>query len=71
MYERILKGKLILNETQSGFRTGRIVHNNIFIVKQIIQKTLLSKTNLFFIFMDLKKPFDTVKSEKYWKAEQN
>lgn len=72
VYERILEQKQnkinepTLLEAQSGFRKGRSVQHHIFTVKQIIEKTLLSKSKTYMAFIDLEKAFDRVKRQKIW-----
>lgn len=72
IYEKMIEKKLKLHieptieEAQSGFRVGRSVHDHIFTVKQIIEKTHLSKTKAYFAFIDLEKAFDRVNRKRMW-----
>lgn len=71
-YERILERRLAttieptLKETQSGFRKGRSIQDHIFTIRQIIHKTLLSRSRAFFAFIDLEKAFDKVRRQTVW-----
>lgn len=75
IYEKILSNKLIvqtgtdtLNPAQSGFIKGRSVHDHIFTLKQIINKTITHGKEVAFAFVDLEKAFDKIQREKVWEC---
>ena len=76
LYEDILNKRLKdiletqLDEAQCGFRKGRSVHDQIFIVKQIIEKTNKQNKNAYLTFIDLEKAFDRVNRNKIWSSLQ-
>jgi hypothetical protein len=49
-----------INEMQFGFRSGRGTTDAIFIVRQIQERFLEKKRNLWVAFVDLEKAFDRV-----------
>uniref|UniRef100_A0A1Y1JWU5 Reverse transcriptase domain-containing protein n=1 Tax=Photinus pyralis TaxID=7054 RepID=A0A1Y1JWU5_PHOPY len=73
-YERILQKRLseytepTLDESQSAFRKGRGVQDHVFTIKQIIEKTRMSRTKTYLAFVDLEKAFDKVQRETVWKS---
>ena len=74
VYEDILNRRLKkiidpqLDEAQCGFRKGRSAQDQIFIVKQIIEKTKKQNNNAFLTFIDLEKAFDRVNREHIWSS---
>lgn len=68
LYGRILRDLIELEykeqeeEEQSGFRVGRSCNDNIFCLKQLIEKRSNQETHLMFI--DLHKAYDTVPVKK-------
>ena len=58
--ERRLREKLNIDEMQFGFMPGRGTTDAIFIVRQLQEKYLQSRKNLYFCFVDLEKAFDRV-----------
>lgn len=64
VYERILEAKLVnqidnqLEESQSGFRKGRSIHDHIFTIKQITEKIRNTNVQVYQAFLDLEKAFD-------------
>lgn len=74
LYGRILRD-LIENdikeneeEEQSGFRAGRSCTDNIFCLKQIIEKRTARNIETHITFVDLQKAYDTVPISKLWKV---
>lgn len=71
-YERILERRLstvtesTLSESQSGFRKGRSIQDHIFTIRQVIHKTLQTKSKAYFAFVDLEKAFDRVRRQTVW-----
>ena len=55
-------------EIQAGFRSGRSTVDNVFVVKQLIEKTNYMKQQVHFSFVDLEKAYDTVPLNKLWEA---
>ena len=50
----------ILPESQCGFRTGRSIIDMIFSLTQLQEKCIEQHKDLYLIFIDLTKAFDTV-----------
>ena len=70
---RILLNRLIENvsednlpEAQCGFRPGRSTVDMIFTVRQVQEKCLEQQMDLYAVFIDLTKAFDTVNREALW-----
>lgn len=68
LYGRIIRKRLEKNltigEEQSGFTAGRSCTDNIFSLKQIIEKRKLVNLETHLIFIDLEKAFDMVPVQK-------
>jgi len=68
--ERVIKkrvrSKVSINDTQFGFRSGRGTTDAIFIVRQIQERFLEKKRELWMAFIDLEKAFDRVLREVMW-----
>uniref|UniRef100_A0A0B7BSR0 Reverse transcriptase domain-containing protein n=3 Tax=Arion vulgaris TaxID=1028688 RepID=A0A0B7BSR0_9EUPU len=71
---RVLLNRLIdhleqdlLPETQCGFRAGRGTADMIFAARQLQEKCQEQHRNLYMVFVDLTKAFDTVNREGLWK----
>jgi sorting nexin-29 len=58
--------KAIMLEEQSGFRKGRLCADNIFILKQLIEKRREFNHELNLLSIDYVKAFDRVDREKLW-----
>lgn len=57
----------ILNECQSGFRKSRGTRDNLFILSSIINLRLrLKSTNIFALFVDLRRAFDSINHNLLW-----
>ncbi|VDM05259.1 unnamed protein product [Schistocephalus solidus] len=68
-----LKGYLeqgLLPESQCGFQRHRRTTNMIFAAHQLQQKCQEMRSNLYTIFEDVKKAFDTVNNEGLWNDMQ-
>ena len=52
-------------DEQGGFRAGRGCNNQIFVVKQIVDKTI-EKNKTYLAFADLEKAYDNVSRVKLW-----
>ena len=53
---------------QRGFRAGRGCNDQIFAVKQIVEKTIEKDKKTFLASVDLEKAYDSVSREKLWKV---
>jgi hypothetical protein len=56
----------ILLEEQIGFRRGRSCIDNVFILKQIIEKRREFNLETHMAFLDLEKAFDRVNRNQLW-----
>ena len=67
MDERVLEARICsmadVNAMQFGFMPGKGTTDAIFIVRQVQEKFLAKKKDLFFAFVDLEKAFDRVPRE--------
>ena len=59
--------ELVLPETQCGFRKERGTIDMVFSLRQIQEKCIEQNKDLFIVFVDLTKAFDTVPRELLWK----
>ena len=72
IFARIIQNRLIavseanLPEAQCGFRPGRSTVDMIFTVRQVQEKCLEQNLDLYSVFIDLTKAFDTVNREALW-----
>jgi hypothetical protein len=55
-------------EDQSGFRTGRSCIDNVFCLKQTIEKRLEHNMETHMVFIDLQKAYDSVPLAKLWQV---
>lgn len=56
-----MEEKEALQETQAGFRKGRVTMDNVYVVQHVVKQKLKEKGGKVFIFfMDLKAAFDRV-----------
>ena len=72
VFERVmevrLREKLHIDEMQFGFMPGRGTTDAVFIVRQLQEKYLGKKKELWMAFIDLEKAFDRVPREVIWWA---
>ena len=72
VFERVIERKMrnlvSLDDMQFGFRPGRGTTDAIFIVRQIQEKFLAQKKDLWIAFVDLEKAFDIVPRDVLWWA---
>ena len=70
--ERVLEGvireQVSIDNMQFGFCPGRGTNDAIFILRQMHEKHIARKRNLFFAFVDLEKAFDRVPRDVLWWA---
>lgn len=57
-----------LPESQCGFRRGRGCSDMIFTVRQLVEKSWEHRSEVFLLFIDLKKAYDSVPREAMWSA---
>jgi len=55
-------------EVQSGFRTGRSCTDNIFCIKQVIEKRNATNQATHLLFVDLTKAYDSIPISKLWEV---
>ena len=55
-------------DEQGGFRAGRGCNDQIFAVKQLVEKTNEKDKKIYMAFVDLEKAYDNVSREKLWKV---
>ena len=55
-----------LPESQCGFRRGRGCTDMIFVVRQLAEKAVEHQAKQFFVFVDLRKAYDSVLREAMW-----
>ena len=56
----------LVPESQCGFRSGRGTADMVFALRQIQEKCMLHSQDLYLLFIDLTKAFDTVNREGLW-----
>ena len=61
--ERRLRRKVNIDNIQFGFMPGKGTVDAIFIVRQLQERFLEKKKDLFYVFVDLEKVFDRVPRE--------
>ena len=64
----IIRNIVTIDEMQFGFMPGRSTIDAIFILRQLQEKFLGKKKNLYFAFVDLEKAFDRVPRKVLWWA---
>lgn len=74
VYGRIIRDKIEEEyqnqeeEKQCGFRSGRSCTENVFCLKQIIEKKLESNRQTYLTFVDLQKAYDNISISALWKV---
>ena len=66
--EKVIREMINIDEMQFGFMPGRGTTDAIFIVRQLQEKFIGKKRNLYFAFVDLEKAFDRVPRDVLWWA---
>ena len=57
-----------LPESQCGFRKGRGCSDMIFAKRQLVEKSWEHQSKTFFLFIDLRKAYDSVPCEALWQV---
>ena len=76
VFARIIHSRLqnaaedILSDSQCGFRQGRGCTDMIFVVRQLVEKTLEHDYSLFILSVNLRKAYDSVPRNALWKVLQ-
>lgn len=60
----------VLPESQCGFRKERSTADMVFVARQLQEKSVEQHQNLYMVFVDLAKAFDTVNRPLLWEALQ-
>ena len=68
MIEAKIRNRVKIDDMQFGFSPGKGTTNAIFIVRQLQEKFLAKKKELWMAFVDLEKAFDRVPREVVWWA---
>ena len=55
-----------IGEEQCGIRPGRGCMDQVLAVRQVCEKYLANGKNVFWVFMDLEKPYDTIDRHGMW-----
>ena len=66
MIEKKVRSRVNIDDMQFGFRPGKGTTDAIFIIRQIQEKFLAKKKDLWIAFVDLEKAFDRVPREVVW-----
>ena len=62
----LIRQKVSINDSQSGFVPGRGTTDAIFVVRQLQEKYLAANKRLYMAFVDLEKAFDQVPRKVIW-----
>lgn len=67
IYRRLKRySEEIIGEYQGGFRTGRSTIDQIFVLRQILEKTWEYRRDNWHLFIDFRKAYDSVRRGKLW-----
>ena len=58
----------LIDDDQGGFNAGRVCVDQIFTLKQIVEKAREKKCRVFEDFIDLEKAYDRVNEEALWQV---
>ena len=58
----------VLPDSQCGFRAGRGCTDMIFVARQLVEKAREHHSDLFVLFVDLKKAYDSVPRPALWRV---
>ena len=64
--KRIISGRIM--ELQGGFREGRSCIDQIFTLKQLMEKMIEKNKKMYVAFVDLEKAYDTMSRKKLWRV---
>ena len=56
----------VLPDTQCGFRAGRGCIDMVFVARQLVEKAREHQSDLFVLYVDLKKAYDSVPRSALW-----
>ena len=76
VYARVIQHRLVrfaerrLSENQNGFRAGRSCMDTLFTVKRLMEMSSEKQKELWLIFVDFTKAYDTVVRGRLWKVLQ-
>lgn len=72
LYGKVIKERIEKEfeeqEEQSGFRAGRSCVDNLFCIKQVVEKRSARDREVHLVFVDLEKAYDSVPLMKLWEA---
>ena len=74
LFARVINDRLqlvveeVISGTQCGFRTGRGCVDMIFCVHQLVEKAIEHNTEVFLLFVNLRKAYDSVPRRALWCA---
>ena len=63
----IIEEEELIGEEQNGFRKDRRGTENLFVLKELIEKAGKENKQLYCMFLDIEKAYDTVNREIMWK----
>lgn len=64
--QRWAERKGVLGELQAGFRVGRRIEDNLFVLTQCIEIALQTRSPLYVAFLDISKAYDRLNREMLW-----
>ena len=72
LYGKIIKTRIeqqiTEEEEQNGFRAGRSCSDNLFCLKQLLEKRIVRNLETHIVFVDLMKAYDSVPLNRLWTA---
>ena len=68
VFARVLNERVKEVTVDKGFRSGRGCCDQIFAVKQLVEKTIEKDRKMYMAFVDLEKAYDNVSREMLWKV---
>ena len=74
MYAKVLNDRLKLMtaekvmDEQGGFRAEKGCNDQIFAVRQVVEKTIEKDRSVYIVFVDLEKAYNNVNRLKLWKV---
>ena len=58
----------VLPDSQCGFRSRRGCVDIVFVIRQLIEKTIEHDSSLYILFVDLKKAYDSILRDCLWRV---